>query len=220
MKKNLIYQVIEIFWRFVLCSFYFYLSNVVLIVSLLTLKFSLVTSPIYLIGLVLLYPSIGGLADLLKDRSSNIEFIAGFKKYFHFYWVNRFKYLKIGLLYTGIVIFLLFDMYAVNAVIKNQLFSPMILVLLILTLVSLGWIIGIQSFFKIDVKNSLKMSFYALSHFGLNSLMIVLLFFLIYMSVSFIPQFMAFIIAPVVIEGLILLTKKPLQQIRLQLHIH
>lgn len=220
MKKNLIYQAITIFWRFVLCSLYVYLSNIVLIFAVLVLKFSLVTLPVYLIGLLLMYPSIGGLADLLKDSDWNIEFIGGLKKYYHHYWVNRFKYLKIGLIYSAIFIFLLFDMYAVNSIVKNQLFSPMILVILIISLVSLGWVIGIQSFFKINVKNSLKMSYYALSHFSINSLLIILLFFLVYMSVSFVPQFMAFIIAPVLIEGLIIVTKKPLQEIKVQLHIH
>lgn len=220
MKKNLIYQAITIFWRYVLCSLYVYLSNIILIFSVLVLKFSLNTLPVYLIGLLLMYPSIGGLADLLKDNSWNIEFIDGFKKYYHYYWMNRFKYLKIGLLYSVTFIFLLFDMYAVNSVMKNQLFSPMILVILMISLVSLGWVIGIQSYFNIDVKNSLKLSYYALSRFAINSLLIVLLFFLVYMSISFIPQFMVFVIVPVLIEGLILLTKKPLQEIKIQLHVY
>jgi hypothetical protein len=53
----------------------------------------------------------------------------------------------------------------------------------------------------------------------LHSLLIIALLFLLYMSLSFIPQFMVFIIAPVALEGLILVTKKPLGAVRAQLRL-
>lgn len=219
MKKNPIYQLIIVFYRFLLTSLYFYLTNILLVGLVLTTKLNLGSSIFYFLGLIILFPSIGALADLLKDSEWNTEFILGFKKYFKYYWQNRFIYLRIGMIYFGLLIFLLFDIYAVNTIIKNQIFMPLMLILMILVVVSLGWIIGIQSFFKIDVKNSLRLSVYASTHFAINSLMIVLFAFLLYLSLTFIPQFMVFIIVPVLIEGLIMLTKKPLQKVKRQLHI-
>ncbi|WP_054722091.1 DUF624 domain-containing protein [Lacticaseibacillus nasuensis] len=182
-------------------SVFFYLGNLLGIGLLLFVPLTWLSLPFYAIALVLAFPAIGALADLLKDQSWSTEFVLGLRKYAK-YWRKNFKtYLKIGVLYAFVFVFLFLDMYAVNVIMKSSLFTPVVLLISLLALISLGWIVAIQAYFKIDVKNSLRLMAYALPRYALHSLLIIALLFLLYMSLSFIPQFMVFIIAPVALEG-------------------
>lgn len=218
MKHNLIYRVLTIFWKYVLASVYFYLGNLLAIALLLFVPLTWLSLPAYAVALILAFPALGALADLLKDPHWSIGFIAGLKQYYHNWRANCKNYLKIGVLYAFIFVFLFLDMYAVNAIMKSSLFTPVVLIVVMLALISLGWIVAIQSYFDIDVHNSLRMMAYALPHYAVHSLLIIALLFLLYMSLSFIPQFMVFVIAPVALEGLIMVTKKPLGAVRAKLH--
>lgn len=219
MKKNVVHDLIVVFWRFLICSMCFYLTNIVFLGLLFTVHLTIVTAPLYLVALIIAYPSIGALGDLLRNRQWTTEVVEGAKLYWHYYWVNKWKYTKIGLLFTAIFLFLAADLYGANAIMKNGLFMPLVLVLTMIALVLLAWVIGIQSYFQIDVKNSLKMAYYAASHYALNSVCLIALLFALYMAFSFIPQFVIFIAAPLFVQGTMLITQRPLHEMRHQIKI-
>lgn len=219
MKHNLIYNLLVSFWRLVMGSIFFYLANSLAIGLILFVRLTWVSLPFYIIALILVFPAIGALADLLKSQKGTIDFISGLKKYYQLWRQNFKNYIKIGLLYSFVLTFLLLDMYSVNVIMKSSLFTPVILILIMLVLISLGWIIAIQAYFKMDVHNTLKLMAYALPKYALNSLLIIALLFLLYMGLSFIPQILVFVIAPITIEGLNLVTKKPLGKVRTKLNL-
>lgn len=219
MKKNVVYDLINVFWRFLICSACFYLTNVFLLVLLFTVHFTVIIAPLYLIALIIAYPAVGAMGDLLRDHQWTNEAVQGAKRYWHYYWVNKWKYIKLGLLFTLVFLFLAADLYGANVIMKNGLFMPLVLVLSIIALVAFSWVIGIQSYFQIDVKNSLKMAYFAAGHYALHSVCLIALMFLIYMAFSFIPQFIIFIVVPLVIQGIMLITQKPLHQIQQQLNV-
>lgn len=219
MKHNLIYNLLVNFWRLVMGSIFFYLANSLAIGLVLFVRLSWVSLPFYIVALILMFPAIGALADLLKGQKGTIDFISGLKQYYQLWRQNFKNYLKIGLLYSFILTFLLLDMYSVNVIMKSSLFTPVILILIMLVLISLGWIIAIQAYFKMDVRNTLKLMAYALPKYALNSLLIIALLFLLYMGLSFIPQILVFVIAPITIEGLNIVTKKPLAKVRTKLKL-
>lgn len=219
-EHNFIYQLLTVFWKYFLASVFFYMGNALAIFLVLFVKLTWLTIPAYAIALLLVFPAIGALADLLQDSSWRIEFFAGIKKYFRFWRQNAKSYFKFGLMYSLIFLFLLVDLYSVNNIMKSSLFTPVILILTMLALISLGWIVAIQAYFKIDFKNSLKLMAFALPRYALQSVEIIALFFLIAMGLYFIPQLMVFVVAPVIVKGLIMIAEKPLRKVELRLHLN
>lgn len=195
--RNIIYTGIQVAWRLILGNIFFIVSNIVLVILSLNLKFTLLTSVLYLIASITVFPSLVALISYLKNDEVEDKFKLGAKFYF-----KEFKDdLKIGwgsnLIYEAILLFLILDVTSANKLMKNgQLFTPILTLLILLTLIHAMWNMLIQSYFYVNLKSSFIYSTRLLVKKPVISLMMILLIFGDYLSFKLFPQYAILFIIP------------------------
>lgn len=196
-RRNIIYTGIQIAWRLILGNIFLLISNLILCILSFNLKFTLLTSLVYLIASITIFPSLVALVSYLKNDEVGDKVIAGAKYYFKAFssafktgWIN-------SLMYEIIIIFLLLDLVSANKLMKNgQFFMPMLTLLIVLSIIHAMWNILIQSYFYVDFKNSIIFATRLLIRKPLLSLLMIVLIFGDYVSLKNFPTICNFIYYP------------------------
>ena len=66
-RRNIIYTGIQIAWRLILGNIFLLISNLILCILSFNLKFTLLTSLVYLIASITIFPSLVALVSYLKN---------------------------------------------------------------------------------------------------------------------------------------------------------
>lgn len=214
-RRNIIYTGIQVAWRLILGNIFLILSNIVLFVLAWRLKFTLLTSIIYLLASITLFPSLVALVSYLRNDEVEDKAIQGAKCYFQAF-KEAFKtgWLS-GLIYELVVVFLMIDLASANKLMKNgQFFMPMLTLLIILTLIHAMWNVLVQNYFYVSLKNSFIFSAKLLIRRPLLSLMMILLIFGDYLSFKLFPQYAVLFIIPLTAYILWKMTTKDFEALK------
>lgn len=195
--RNFIYTGIQVAWRLILGNIFFILSNIVLVVLSFSLKFTLLTSLIYLIASVTVFPSLVALVSYLRNDEVEDKIGLGAKTYYQAF-KDAFKIgWSTGLIYEIVLLFLVLDVISANRLMKNgQFFTPLLMLLIVLTIIHVMWNVLVQNYFYVDLKNSFIYSARLLVKKPLLSLMMILLIFGDYLSFKLYPQYAILFIIP------------------------
>lgn len=214
-RRNIIYTGIQVAWRLILGNIFLLISNLILCILSFNLKFTLLTSLVYLIASITIFPSLVALVGYLKNDEVGDKVIAGAKYYFKAFssafktgWIN-------SLMYEIIIIFLLLDLVSANKLMKNgQFFMPMLTLLIVLSIIHAMWNILIQSYFYVDFKNSIIFATRLLIRKPLLSLLMIVLIFGDYVSLKIFPQYAILFIIPLTAYVLWKITQKDFDDLK------
>ncbi|MDB6255126.1 hypothetical protein ODV13_10225 [Lactobacillus amylovorus] len=196
-RRNLIYTGIQVAWRLILGNIFFIASNIVLAILCFNLKFTLLTSIVYIAASITVFPSLVALVSYLRNDEVEDKFKLGAKVYF-----KAFKdAFKLGwssnLIYELVLLFLVLDVASANKLMKDgQLLIPLLTLLIILTIIHAMWNILIQNYFYVGLKSSVIYSARLMVKKPVISLMMILLIFGDYLSFKLFPQYAILFIVP------------------------
>ncbi len=214
-RRNIIYTGIQVAWRLILGNIFLLISNLILCILSFNLKFTLLTTLVYLIASITTFPSLVALVSYLKNDEVGDKVIAGDKYYFKAFglafktgWIN-------SLMYELIITFLFLDLISANKLMKNgQLFMPMLTLLIVLSIIHAMWNILIQSYFYVDFKNSIIFATRLLIRKPLLSLLMIVLIFGDYISLKTFPQYAILFIIPLTAYVLWKMTQKDFDDLK------
>lgn len=214
-RRNIIYTGIQVTWRLILGDIFFLLSNILLILLSWNIKFNFLSSILYIICSLTVFPSLIALVNYLRNDTVEDQFILGLKVYFKSF-KEAFKTGALcSLTYELLILFLLFDLISANRLMKNgQLFVPLLTLLIILSIVHLMWNILVQNYFYVKFKSSFIYSIKLLMAKPQISLEMVFLIFIDYLLLKLFPQYSIIFVIPLTAYILKEMTAKEFEELK------
>lgn len=173
-NKNLFVKATNMIWTLFVIGLCALVTSSLLVFLILSVKLNTITLVFYLIGLLLVGPTMGAIFQAvfqtLNETDSKV-----IKTYFHFY-LSGFKFsLLLWLPYYFLMIILCADLYFVSLNGKGTILIPLLLLIVVLSMISYVYALILYSKFVMKIKDIIRFSLFLLVNRPLKSLIIIFL---------------------------------------------
>lgn len=213
-QHNLIYQLLNLFWKYCLVTGYWLGLNFLLVICFFFLKLTLLTFPLYFLLLSQALTSTFVLTNLLADKSWSTGFKSGWAKIRALYHQQFKFFFALSLCYEVLLSFILLELDQIATHPQLQLLAPVLLILLLLVVLSYFWSLAIQSYFWVTLKENIKLALAALTHYPLTTLSLIFVLFLAYLALKLIPQYVIWVLIPLMLTATMKLTYPALGKLK------
>ena len=178
-NKNLFVKATNMIWTLFVIGLCALVTSSLLVFLILSVKLNAITLVFYLIGLLLVGPTMGAIFQTvfqtLNETDSKV-----IKTYFHYYMSGFKSSMLLWLPYYFIMIILYADLYFVSLNGKGTILIPLLLLILILSMISYVYSLILYSKFVMKIKDILRFSLFLLVNRPLKSLIIIFLLLALY----------------------------------------
>ncbi|MED4227174.1 YesL family protein [Neobacillus cucumis] len=178
-NKNLFVKATNMIWTLFVIGLCALVTSSLLVFLILSVKLNAITLVFYLIGLLLVGPTMGAIFQTvfqtLNETDSKV-----IKTYFHYYMSGFKSSMLLWLPFYFIMIILCADLYFVSLNGKGTILIPLLLLILILSMISYVYSLILYSKFVMKIKDILRFSLFLLVNRPLKSLIIIFLLLALY----------------------------------------
>lgn len=215
-EENIFIKAVKIIWSSFLLGICTLVVNAVLIFLLLTVKVTLLSLPLYLIGLLLIGPSLGAVFE------TELSFLLGrdtklVKSYFHRYRTGFKSSSVIWIPYLFVLLITFADLYYISISGKMVMTIPLLFIIVILTLISYVYTLTLYAKFVMKTKDILKLSLYLTINRPVRSVFIIFCLLILYMFFKIAGNLAVFWGIPLFAMFVVGVLKKMLNQIETDL---
>jgi uncharacterized membrane protein YesL len=177
--KNLFVKATNMIWTLFVIGLCGLITSSLLVFLILSVKLNTITLVFYLIGLLLVGPTMGAIFQTvfqtLNETDSKV-----IKTYFHFYMSGFKSSMLLWLPYYFLIIILCADLYFVSLNGKGTILIPLLLLILVLSMISYVYSLILYSKFVMKIKDIIRFSLFLLVNRPLKSLIIIFLLLALY----------------------------------------
>ncbi|WP_026567994.1 YesL family protein [Bacillus sp. UNC41MFS5] len=178
-NKNLFVKATNMIWTLFVIGLCALVTSSLLVFLILSVKLNAITLVFYLIGLLLVGPTMGAIFQTvfqtLNETDSKV-----IQTYFHYYLSGFKSSMLLWLPYYFIMIILCADLYFVSLNGKGTILIPLLLLILILSMISYVYSLILYSKFVMEIKDIIRFSLFLLVNRPLKSLIIIFLLLALY----------------------------------------
>jgi len=214
-NKNLLIKATNMVMNLFVIGVCALLTSLLLVFLILSVKFNLVTMVFYLIGLLLVGPTMGAIFQTVFQTLNETESKV-FRSYFHHYQSGFKSSILLWLPYYIIMTILCSDIYIISLNGKLNFLLPLLFLILVLSLISYVYSLILYTKFVMKTKDILRFSLYLIINKPFKSLIIILLLFALYLFYRHLGNFAIFWGLPLFSMMTILILRKLLEQIEMK----
>jgi uncharacterized membrane protein YesL len=190
-KRNLLINATNMVCTLFLIGVCALLTSILLVFLMLCVKLNAVTVAFYLIGLLLMGPTMSAIFQTvfqcLNDTDNKV-----FRSYFHHYRKDFKSSILLCLPYYSIMILLSADLYFISSNGKVTFFVPLLLLIYIVSMISYVYSLILYTKFEMRIKDIIWFSIFLIVNRPIKSLIIVLLLFALYLFYKHFGNFAIF----------------------------
>lgn len=214
-NRNLFIKATSMVWTLFLIGVCALLTSILLIFLLLSVELNLATLVFYLIGLLLVGPTMGGVFQTvfqtLNETDSKV-----LRSYFHHYRKGFKSSLLLWMPFYILIVILGTDIYMISMNGKFTFLLPLLFLIFILSIISYVYSLILYTKFVMKTKDILRFSLFLVISKPINSLIIILLLFALYLFYRHFGNFAIFLGIPLFSMLTTLLLRKMLAQIEMK----
>lgn len=211
MEKNLTQKGVELFLNAFKLNACFMVANFPLIFIMMSLRVTLITAPFYLLGLLFVSPALQALFSTLRHFKSFDSDESLMRRYFKNYKEMFKDSFILGSMYLAILLVLLINVLFVH-VMQYVILMPFFLILIVGVLLHFLLTLLIHATFVISKKDGLKLAVHLMSKYPNQTILLVLVWVLGYVTFNVVPQISILFIFPVLAFLVLKCTRKMLQK--------
>ncbi|WEG11092.1 DUF624 domain-containing protein [Pullulanibacillus sp. KACC 23026] len=172
--KNPFISLTQIVWNLFLIGICTLITSLLLVCLFLSVPLNALTGVLYLIGFLLIGPTMGAMFQTVFDSLNDLE-CKVMRTYFHHYRKGFRSSIKLWLPYFIVLLILCCDLYFLNVSHKDTFLLPLLYLVFVLVVVSFVYALILNSKFVMKVKDIHRFSFYLLFNRPVKSILIILL---------------------------------------------
>jgi uncharacterized membrane protein YesL len=214
-NRNLFIKATNMIWTLFLIGICALLTSIFLVFLILSVKFNVLTMVFYLIGLLLVGPTMSGIFQTvfhsLNETDSNV-----FKSYFNYYRNGFSSSVLLWLPYYILMLILCADIYLISLNGKATFLLPLLFLILIMSMISYVYSLILYTKFVMKTKDIIKFSLFLIINRPIKSVTITLLLFALYLFYKHFGNFAIFWGLPLFSMLSLLFLRKLLAQIEMK----